>query len=162
MDAVALDERLHVVDTGVDTGWDLRQARVGRGHAHRTQCVAAELSRSLGELVGLALPLLGQLIEEQVQLIEVDALHIPVGLLGLAIQISGVRQLLIEQLDHGTPGRGGEIDRRFEGPRELGPAIAVFHEVNFGFVFGHAAPAPFVCDCRVWKRMHPACQTAIL
>ncbi len=158
VDAVALDQRPHVVDTGVDVGRDLRQAGVRRGHAHRAQRVTAELGRSLGKLVGLALTLLRQLVEEQVQLIEVDALHIPVRLLGLAVEIGGVRQLLVEQPDHRNPSRGGKVDRRLEGPVELCLEIAVFHESNFAFLFGHAASAPFVSGCRVSNRMRPAHQ----
>ena len=113
--------------------------------------VTAELGRPLGKLVGLALSLLRQLVEEQVQLIEVDALHIPVRLLGLAVEIGRVGQLLVEEPDHRNPSRGGKVDRRLEGPVELCLAIAVFHEANFAFLLGHAASAPFVSDCRVSK-----------
>ena len=155
VDAVALDERPHVVDTGVDVGRDLRQAGAGRGHAHRAQRVTAELGRPLGKLVGLALPLLRQLVEEQVQLIEVDALHIPVRLLGLAVEIGRVGQLLVEELDHRNASRGGKVDRRLEGPVDVCLAVAFFHEANLAFLFDHAASAPFVSGCRVQKSMCP-------
>ena len=84
-----------------------------------------------------------------------DALHIPVRLLGLAVEISSVGQLLIEQPDHRNPGRVGKIDRRLKGSLELGVEIAIFYEPNFAFVFGHAASTPFVSGCRVRERMRP-------
>ena len=162
VDAVPLDQRPHVVDTGVDVGWDLRQAGARRGHAHGAQGVPTELGRSLGELVGFALSLLRQLVEEQVQLIEVDPLHVPVRLLGLTVEIGRIRQLLVEQSDHRNPGPGGKVDRRLEGPVELCLEVAVFDEANLPFLLDHAASAPFVSDCRVfgkgcaWRVTHRA------
>ena len=87
--------------------------------------VSAQLGGALGKLVGFALALLRQLVEEQMQRIEVDTLHVPVRLLGLAVEIGGVGQLLVEQRDHLDAGRGGDIDRGLERPVERPTAIAL-------------------------------------
>jgi hypothetical protein len=74
------------------------------------------------------------------QLIKVNALHVPVRLLGLTVNIGGVRQLLVEELDHRDACVGREVDVGLKSPPQLRREIVLgFHQPNFAFLIGHVA-----------------------
>ena len=71
-----------------------------RHHPGRPLGYAAELHRPLGDVVHVVLHLLVDLVEQLVQGDEVRPLDVPVGLLGLRLQVDAVGQPRVEQLDH--------------------------------------------------------------
>jgi hypothetical protein len=70
---------------------------------------ATELDDALGRQVDVLLDLLVDLVEQLVQGNEVRALHVPVGLLDLRLEIHGVRESRIAQRDHLTPRLLGQV-----------------------------------------------------
>ena len=85
-----------------------------RHHPGRPLGHAAELHRPLGDLVHVFLHLLVDLVEQLVQGDEVRPLDVPVGLLGLRLQVDAVGQPCVEQLDHLDAGRLGQVVLRLE------------------------------------------------
>ena len=75
---------------------------------HR-QADAAKQLNPFGDRVDELALLIEMFVEQQVELVEVHALDVPVGLLGLAVQVQGVGQLLVEQGDGLFPNFRGEI-----------------------------------------------------
>jgi hypothetical protein len=70
---------------------------------------APERDGAFGELVGVGEGVGRELVEERVERLEVGALHVPVGLLGLVIEVERVREARVEQLDGLLAGGGGEV-----------------------------------------------------
>ena len=85
-----------------------------RHHPGRPLGHAAELHRPLGDLVHVVLHLLVDLVEQLVQGDEVRPLDVPVGLLGLRLQVHAVGQPGIEQLDRLDAGGLGQVVLRLE------------------------------------------------
>ena len=81
-----------------------------RHHPGRALGDAAELHRPLGDVVHVVLDVLVDLVEQLVQGDEVRPLDVPVGLLGLRLQVDAVGQPGVEQLDHLDAGAS---DRSF-------------------------------------------------
>ena len=79
------------------------------GHAGSPIGVAAQRRNSLGKHIDILKTALGQLVEEQMKLIKLQALDIPVSLLGLAVQVKGIGKLLVEQRHHRLPRAVGNV-----------------------------------------------------
>src|SRR5205085_11715880 len=68
---------------------------------------AAELNGALGDLVDGFASGVGDLVEELVQRDELRALHVPVRLFRLVLEVDGARELRVQELD--------ELSARFLG-----------------------------------------------
>jgi hypothetical protein len=70
---------------------------------------AAQLHHALGEIVDVVLHRLGDLVEQLVESDERGALHVPVGLLELRLEVDRVRKPRIEQIDDLRADGAGQI-----------------------------------------------------
>ena len=94
----------------------LRQDRPLGRHPHRPQ-PSSDGHRALGDLVRELGELPGDLVEQLVELVEFLALDVPVGLLGLRVEVEDARQALIQQLDQRRPLLGRDVHLGAELPR---------------------------------------------
>ena len=81
---------------------------------------AAELDHPLGQQIDVLLHVLVDFVEQLVQGDELRALHVPVGLLALGLEIDAVGEPPVEQLGDLGPGLHREVVLGREQPGGLG------------------------------------------
>jgi hypothetical protein len=62
------------------------------------------------EHVHVVLHVLGQRVEEEVQLLEVGPLHVPMGELGLRVEVRGIREAFVEEAFELLALGAGKVD----------------------------------------------------
>src|SRR5688572_14252296 len=86
-----------------------RKARSLHDHAGGSIGDSAELHSTFSDQVDVFLNILVNLVEQFVKVDEIRALHVPVCVLALSLQVDSIRESCIAELDDFRPGCFGEI-----------------------------------------------------
>src|SRR5205807_9861715 len=126
-------QRRDVLRTGRQREWIIDERRATFDRADRSFGYAAKLDDPLGDQVDVSLDGFVDFVEQLMESDERRALHIPMRLLALRLQVDALGEALVEERYHLDACRFRQIVLRRKQPRWF--ALAARRQ---GLLFGHA------------------------